>query len=62
MIGFKTRNSVYYVNTVNRTITGGKLGDKIYSYIQAKIIQGFPAVIQLENGKVITTGTVECYI
>lgn len=59
MIGFKTRNSIYEVDTVNQTITGGKLGLVIYPYIQLKVFEGARAQVRLANGKIMTTGIVE---
>lgn len=62
MIGFMTQNSTYYVDQSNRTITGGRLGNGIYRYIRMTAIIGRRAVVVLENGSVMTTGIVKCYI
>ena len=58
MVGFRTRNSVYEVDTLNKTITGGKLGLGIYPYIQIQVFEGERARVMLANGKIMTTGKV----
>ena len=60
--GFKTKNSRYYVNQFERTITGGIFGDNVYRYDSLRCIQGYKAYITLVNGQVIETGVVESYI
>lgn len=51
MVGFKTKSSVYYVDTVNRTICGGKLGNqkKLY-HPQSRMFVGSPAIIYWDDG------------
>lgn len=58
MIGFQTRNSTYYVDTFNKTVTGGYFRDRVvkYDYIQAVI--GDTAKIKLLDGNLVRTGTV----
>ena len=62
MTGFKTKSSVYYLDTQNKRISGGIFKEKWYGYTSANIIIGTPAVINLTNGQVIKTSIVEGYI
>ena len=62
MCGFKTRNSVYTLDSVKRQISGGVLGKNSVPYVRAVALIGLPAEIELENGKVIRTSTVQSYI
>lgn len=47
--------AVYYIDTVNQTITGGIFGRLLYGYIQLRVIKGRKAMVQLEDGRVIKT-------
>lgn len=62
MVGFVTARSTYYVDQINKVITGGIFGDKRYGYSQLQAIVGYNAVIVLLNGQVIRTGIVKKYI
>lgn len=62
MIGFKTKNSTYYVDQYNKTVSGGYLGDKKVKYLRMQAMIGCNALIQLEDGRVVTTGLVTKYI
>ena len=62
MIGFKTKNSEYYVDQVNNAITGGIFKDKWYKYVQLSAIVGARGYIVLVGGKVVTTGIIEKYL
>lgn len=62
MVGFRTKNSVYYINQYDRTITGGVLKDKVYHYYKLQAIIGCRAVINLTDGREITTGIVLGYV
>lgn len=75
MIGFQTASSTYYVDTVNRTICGGKLGNHKRRYaVGAQFIIGMPGVayfvdewdrpIIMKDGRqeMIKTGAIRNYI
>lgn len=62
MVGFQTKNSTYYIDQVNKTITGGYFGDAIVPYTNLQVIIGCKAVIKLFDGRVVTTGIVKNYI
>lgn len=62
MSGFTTNNSVYKVDTKNRTISGGIFGNNWYEYSRATILVGTEARIELLNGQIIQTSTVVAYI
>ena len=62
MFGFKTKNSTYYMNQKDKTISGGFFGEQIVCYKNAQVIVGAPAIIDLENGDVIQTGIVKEYL
>lgn len=57
MFKFKTKNSTYYVDTKNKTISGGVLSFQ-REYISLKAMIGEPAVVYMANGEVITTSPV----
>lgn len=58
MMGFQTKNSTYYVDTFNKTITGGYFRDKVVPYIYVQAVIGDNARIKLVDGNVVKTGTV----
>lgn len=58
MQGFRTRNSNYYVDSVNNVIWGGKLGNKKYRFTVGRIEVGQPGYIRMTDGNVLITGTV----
>lgn len=60
--GFQTKNSTYYFDSINKTITGGVFKNNKQKYINLSCLVGNNAYITLENGKVVRTGTVERYI
>lgn len=62
MFGFKTKNSTYYMNQKDKTISGGFFGEQIVCYKNAQVIVGAPSIIDLENGDVVKTGTVREYL
>lgn len=62
MIGFTTRRSTYYVDTVGKTVKGGVLGKTPKEYEQAVIIIGSPAIIGFKDGTCMRTSTVTSYI
>ena len=63
MYGFKTKNNTKFtIDSVNKTISGGILGDKEHKYIKATILIGFPAEVTLADGRILTTSTVEQYL
>ncbi|WP_071177696.1 hypothetical protein [Butyrivibrio hungatei] len=62
MMGFKTKNSMYYLNSNKKEITGGVLGDGWYPFEDATILIGTSADILLADGRKITTSTVESYL
>ena len=62
MNGFRTKNSVYYVDAATKRITGGYFGDAWMPYTHLQAIQGCKAVIKLFDGRIVTTGIVLGYI
>ena len=62
MRGFKTKNSIYYVDTVNCLIWGGKLGNSARRYTVYKMIVGLPGYFEFVGGGSITTGIIQKYI
>ena len=65
MVGFRTFNSTYYVDTANKTITGGFLKDKKYVYTKASIMIGAPAIVNIiKDGEemILKTDKVLSYI
>ncbi len=62
MIGFRTRNSVYYVNEKEHIITGGLFEDDKKHYDEITAIIGFKGIIKLSDGTKIETSTVESYL
>ena len=62
MYGFQTKNSTYYMNNQDKTITGGFFGERIVTYKNARVVVGDRAVIELENNDTIVTGTVRNYL
>lgn len=60
--GFKTANgSVYYLDTENKTICGGKLVCEM-EYEKAIVVIGMNAKIMLKNGQTLKTSTVVGYL
>jgi len=62
MVGFRTKNSVYYVNEQNKTITGGIFKDRVLPYTQLIAIIGFKAQITLNDGSYFETSQVKSYL
>ena len=62
MVGFKTANSTYYIDQINRTITGGIFKDNKYRYLEIQALIGRNGLVKLENGRVIRTGIIKRYI
>ena len=61
MVGFRTKNSIYYIDPVSKTCWGGKFRTvQHYLYIQALI--GERATIQLADGRVVWTSKVIDYV
>lgn len=61
MNGFRTKNSIYYVDLIGKRISGGYFGDAWMPYEHLQAIQGCRARIKLFNGKVVSTGIVLGY-
>lgn len=56
---FQTKSSVYYVDEINKTIWGGKLGRKKRAYISIEpIMVGTSARCLLLNGSTMVTSAV----
>ena len=62
MSGFCTKNSVYYVDTTKKTITGGIFGSYPCRYECLSAMIGTCAIIELGKGKVVKTSTITAYI
>ena len=62
MIGFKTERSEYYIDNMNKLVSGGIFGKTWHSFMQLQAIVGCNAIIVLSSGKVIRTGVVKCYL
>lgn len=62
MIGFKTKNSNYYIDPHDKTISGGAFSDGIYPYDKVEYVLGSPAKIRLINGAEYKTSTVIGYL
>lgn len=62
MTGFKTKNSTYYVDPFNKRIRGGYFKDKWVKFNHLQAIIGKIGYIQLEDGRIVTTGKIEKYI
>lgn len=62
MVGFRTKNSIYYLDTVNKTITGGIFKNNTVRYTDINCLIGRGAYIRLYDGRVIQTGVVLGYI
>lgn len=59
MTGFKTKNSVYTVDTKRSLITGGVFGTRMIEYATLSVIENCRATVKLKNGQVVTTSRVE---
>lgn len=62
MVGFKTNNSIYLVDSEHKKISGGIFAEKIKNFEKATIIVGFPAEILLTDGNIVRTSTVRNYL
>lgn len=59
---FRTKSgSIYVLDTVNKLFYGGKFKNPM-SYVQAQVIIGCKALIQLSDGRLVRTSIVECYL
>ncbi len=62
MVGFKTNNSIYLIDSENKKISGGVFKNAIHSFEKAIIIIGLPAEILLSDGRTILTSRVKSYL
>lgn len=62
MVGFQTSNSTYYIDQINKTITGGIFKNNMYHYREIQAIVGRNGMIVLADGKIIRTGVIKRYI
>lgn len=62
MVGFKTERSEYYIDNMNKLVSGGIFRDTWHRFIRLQAIVGCNAIIVLASGKVIRTGIVKSYI
>ena len=60
--GFQTAHSIYYVDFRNRTIWGGKLGNRPRPFIQYQMMIGGPGYFLFNDGGQMTTGIITRYI
>lgn len=61
--GFRTANSVYYVDLGLQLISGGKLGyERWYKYNDIYAVVGYKASVNLADGRQLLTGVVQAYI
>ena len=61
MVGFRTKNSIYYIDSVSKTCWGGKFKNR-QSYLYVQAIIGEKAIIKLADGRVIQTSKVIDYV
>lgn len=63
MSGFQTASgSIYYIDSVNKLVCGGALGDNWIPYVSLSAIIGCNATIVLITGQIINTNIVLSYI
>ena len=62
MVGFKTKNSTYYVDTQNKLIWGGKLGNKPKQYVEYSMFVGQPGYFRFNDNSCMQTGIIKQYI
>lgn len=63
MNGFQTASgSVYYVDSINKLVSGGTLGSTWIPYVSLSAIIGCNATIVLITGQIINTNIVLSYI
>lgn len=60
--GFKTSNTVYYIDLLNHLVWGGKLGTNPMKYSNARVIIGCPAMFYFMNGGFMQTSVVLDYL
>lgn len=63
MRGFQTSSgSVYYVDGINKLVSGGILGNSLVPFQSLSAITGCNATIVLVTGQIINTSVVVSYI
>lgn len=56
----RTKNSIYYIDTVKKEVSGGKLSRPL-AYKSAFLICGMPGKIEFADGRTLTTSTILSY-
>lgn len=59
---FRTNNSIYVVDLQNKVISGGIFGDRSYNYVNLSAMIGAKAIIELADGRIVTTSKVVAYV
>ena len=62
MKGFRTQDSIYKIDLNKKTITGGIFSDGKEQFVKASIMPGLPALIELADGQIVQTNTVQALV